>query len=240
MISAHNHTTFSDGAWTPAEVIEAARAARLKAVGISDHFATSKIKSVSPRELDQYVAAVRGAAVPFADSIKVYVGAELDSAPSRTFYDEIDYEKLARLDYLLAEYVGDEERGGMPLWEFVELRKRVPCPVGLAHNDIDRNLGHVPARDLAELLVAERVFVELNTNRDYSRLGRQYYRLWPEFFVEFGKAGGALSIGADVHSRISDVGNVADAEGFAREKGLADCLQRWLGLVEGQSRARQG
>ena len=34
----------------------------------------------------------------------------------------------------------------------IEFRKKVPCPVGLAHSDLATTMGHVPAKELAELL----------------------------------------------------------------------------------------
>lgn len=231
MMSLHNHTNFSDGAWSPGEVIEAAAGLRLRAVGISDHLAATHVNAVMPEFLDNYVSKVREAAAPHHGRLEVFAGAELHASPSKTLFEQVDLSRLGALDYLLVEHVADEERGGMPFWEFIEMRKRIPCPVGLAHADLATTLGHVGAKDLAELLKMERIFVELNTNRQYSRLGKQFYRQWPEFFREVAAAGGELSAGSDVHSRLADVGNLSDAEDFARSVGAEQCFERCLSSI---------
>jgi histidinol phosphatase-like PHP family hydrolase len=238
MMSLHNHTNFSDGTWSPAEVMEAAAAMRLKAVGITDHFAATHVNAVMPEYLANYVAKVKEAATQYAGRIDVFVGAELHASQDRTVFEQVDLAALAQLDFLVVEYVGDESRGGMPFWEFIEFRKRIPCPVGLAHTDVALTMGHVEARELAELLKMERIFLELNTNKQYSRLGKQFYRHWPELFREIGRAEGELSIGTDVHSRVADVGNVADAEEFAQTMGAGDCLGRCIASIIRHSKER--
>ena len=231
MMSLHNHTDFSDGDWSPSEVVEAAASMRLGTVGITDHLAATHVNSVAPENLEHYAASVRKAAEPFRGAVEVFVGAELHASPMRTRFELVDPASLGALDYLLVEYVADEERGGMPFWDFIEFRKKVPCPVGLAHSDLATTMGHVPAKDLAELLAVERIFVELNTNRQYSRLGRQFYRHWPELFREVADAGGELSVGTDVHKHLAEVGNVTDAEDFARSVGAAECFDRCLARI---------
>ncbi|MFH0816418.1 MAG: PHP domain-containing protein [Methanobacteriota archaeon] len=231
MMSLHNHTNFSDGSWSPAEVMEAAAEMRLKAVGITDHFAATHVNAVMPDFLANYVGKVRDAAAQFAGRIEVFVGAELHASPKRTVFEQVDPAALADLDYLIVEYVADENRSGMPFWEFIEYRKRIPCHVGLAHTDAALLLGHVEARELAELLKMEKIFLELNTNKQYSRLGKQFYRHWPELFREVGRAEGELSIGTDVHSRLADVGNVSDAEEFARSVGAEGCFERCVASI---------
>jgi histidinol phosphatase-like PHP family hydrolase len=228
MMSLHNHTNFSDGDWSPGELVEAAVGLRIPTVGINDHLAATHVNSLAPESLDHYIASVRKAAAPFASSVEVFVGAELHASPRRTRFELVDPAALGALDYLVVEYVADEERGGMPFWDFIEFRKKVPCPVGLAHSDLATTMGHVPAKELAELLAMEDIFVELNTNRQYTRLDRHFYRLWPELFREIANAGGKLSVGTDVHQHLADLGNTADAEDFARSVGAEACFDRCL------------
>ena len=231
MMSLHNHTNFSDGDWSPAELVEAAAGLRIGSGGITDHLAATHVNSVAPEMLDHYVSSVREAAKPFAGTVEVVVGAELHASPKRTRMELVDPSALGVLDYLVVEHVADEARGGMPFWEFIEFRKKVPCPVGLAHPDLATTMGHVPAKELAELLVMENIFVELNTNRQYTRLERSFYRLWPDLYREIGRAGGCLSTGSDVHEHLADLGNVSDAEEFARSVDAEACLERCLASI---------
>jgi histidinol phosphatase-like PHP family hydrolase len=231
MMSLHNHTNFSDGDWSPAEAMEAAASLGISTLGINDHLAVPYLNSVQPTDVDRYAASVREAARPFAGRLEVFVGVELFASPGVTDFGLIDFPGLARLDYLVAEHVGNEARGGIPFWEFIEMRKRIPCPVGLAHTDVAAVLGHADAEELAELLRMERIFVELNTNKQYSRLGRQFYRYWPELFKAIGEAGGELSAGTDLHSRLADVGNVGDAVDFAASVGAGECFERCLASI---------
>jgi histidinol phosphatase-like PHP family hydrolase len=237
MMSLHNHTNFSDGTWSPSEVVEAAASMRLKAVGITDHLAARHVNSVGIEFLDSYAAKVREVAAQFAGRIETYVGAEIHASPRNTDFERMDADALSGLDYVLFEHVGDESRGGMPFWEFIEYRKRIRCPVGLAHADVAVVLGHVDAKELAELLTMEGIFLEMNTNRQYSRLGKQFYRHWPSLFSEMGRAGGELTVGTDVHSRLAEVGNVGDAIDFAEASGASGCLERSLSRL--RSRAGQ-
>ncbi|MEW5937676.1 MAG: PHP domain-containing protein [Candidatus Thermoplasmatota archaeon] len=229
MISLHNHTHFSDGSWSVAEVLEAAAQAGLAVVGITDHFATSKIPAVMAHELEPYVNAVRSAARLYEGRMKVLVGVEIDSSPERTFFEAIDWEAVGALDYVLFEYVGDELYSGMPLWELLELRKKIACPVGLAHNDVARNFGHRGAEEMAALFSSHKIFLELNTSRAYSRLGMQFYRLWPEIFRMHVGQGGILSIGTDTHAKLYSVGDIADAEEFLASHGISEAAWYWLG-----------
>lgn len=52
-MNLHNHTTFSDGALEPEELISAAVEAGLGAVAVTDHFKTSKVKK-HVRQADFY------------------------------------------------------------------------------------------------------------------------------------------------------------------------------------------
>jgi len=238
MMSLHNHTSFSDGDWSPAEVIEAAAAMGITSVGINDHFAATHVNAVMPEYLSNYVAKVREAAAQYRGRIEVFIGAELHASPNRTVFEQVDLAALAELDYLVVEYVGDEARSGMPFWDFIEYRKKIPCHVGLAHTDVALRLGHVEAKELAELLKMEKIFMELNTNKQYARLGKQFYRHWPELFREIGRAEGELSMGTDVHSRVADVGNISDAEDFARSLGAEGCFERCLASIRRRSKER--
>lgn len=170
MINLHNHTTWSDGAFSPRAIVEAAIDAGLAHVGICDHFATSKLApraTVSRQQLPPYTAAVRQVAALYADRIRVWVGLEIDSAPMRTDLDALGLfhdraEPLECLDYVLFEYVGEAFRGGLPLQQLIALRPRIGTPVGLAHSFLAATFeDRYTPRELADTLATADLFVEL-------------------------------------------------------------------------------
>jgi hypothetical protein len=171
MINLHNHTTWSDGAFSLGTIVKAAIDAGLAHVGICDHFATSKLGprwTVSREHLPQYAAAIRQVAAAYAGQIRVWVGLEIDSAPMRTDLDALGLfhdraEPLDCLDYVLFEYVGEAYRGGLPLQQLVALRPRIGVPVGLAHSFLAATFeDRYTPRELANTLAAADLFVELS------------------------------------------------------------------------------
>jgi len=83
--SYHNHTTWSDGASTVAEMIDAARKAGMEELGISDHFALAPDHrrfswALPPESLDAYIAEVQKAKAAAKD-LKILLGLEVDYFP---------------------------------------------------------------------------------------------------------------------------------------------------------------
>lgn len=79
----HTHTTFSDGRSTVAEVVAAARAGGLDAIGITDHapIPGRSEGSFGPRGIAEYRAAVLEAREAYAGRLDVYLGMEVDYLP---------------------------------------------------------------------------------------------------------------------------------------------------------------
>jgi histidinol-phosphatase (PHP family) len=102
--SYHNHTRWSDGKATVAEMIEAARRAGLNELGISDHFVLNPDGRRSPRTLasqllEDYVNSVQEAAASTPD-LTIRLGLEADYTPETV---DLLAKKLAPcpFDYLI-------------------------------------------------------------------------------------------------------------------------------------------
>jgi hypothetical protein len=68
--------------------------------------------------MDEYVEHVRRLAIHYKDKIRVLVGVEIDASPERT--EDLAYlpvSQLNKMDFLLFEYVQDEEAGGSSVAE---------------------------------------------------------------------------------------------------------------------------
>lgn len=85
LVSYHNHTTWSDGKATLAEMIEGAKKAGVEEFGISDHFALAPGNpeypwSMPPDSLDDYVAQIQQA-MKAANGLTIRLGLEVDYFP---------------------------------------------------------------------------------------------------------------------------------------------------------------
>jgi histidinol phosphatase-like PHP family hydrolase len=233
MMNLHNHTTYSDGRFSPRDIVEAGIRAGLSVVGISDHYRTTKARSLSPASLDEYVEHVRRLAIHYKDRIRVLVGVEVDASPDRT--EDLAYlpfSQLNKMDFILFEHVQDEEAGGMSLWELFDMRKELEPPVGLAHNDIGRNFAEIEPAVLIPVLETNHLFLELCPSLRHSKLQRPLYRHSLEFYTRLKGTGVELSIGTDTHDNLDDIGDIGDALAFVRELGLEkNLLGRTLGIA---------
>ena len=230
LINLHNHSTWSDGQYTPEQLVKAGIVNRLTHIGISDHFYTAKLTVplfyVDVDEIEAYVADLRRVADLFADHIQVLAGLEIDWSPRAIPRLEALWPEVDQLDYVLFEYVQNAEWYGESLEALLEVLPHIHIPVGLAHNDLCHNFGSLyTPEQLVELLEKHHIFVEVSTGQattTYNRTDPQHIQLWdalaaPQSTVRF-------SVGSDTHNRIDDIGNVAGAHRFLQERGLLDRL----------------
>ncbi|MEM2870060.1 MAG: PHP domain-containing protein [Thermoplasmata archaeon] len=228
MMNLHNHTTYSDGRFSPRDIVEAAIHARLKVVGISDHYRTTRKRSIVPSALEDYIEHVRRLAAQYRDRIRVLVGVEIDACHERTQdLEYLPYNLLNKLDFVLFENVQDEEAGGMGLWELFDKRKELEPPVGLAHNDIGRNFAEVDPSVLIPVLETNKLFLELCPSPRHARLQTPLYRHSAAFFSRLRGTKVGLSIGTDTHDSLEEVGAVQDPLEFVRELELVKNLIDW-------------
>ena len=232
MINLHNHTNYSDGRHSPRDIVEEAIRAGLSAVGISDHYRTTRVRSIQGGNLEEYIEHVRRLALHYKDRIRVLTGVEIDASPERT--EDLAYlpvAQLNKLDFILFENIQDEEAGGMGLWELFDMRKELLPPVGLAHNDIARNFAEIDHGVLIPVLETNKLFLELCTSSRHSKLQRPLYRHSAEFFAKLKGTKVQLAFGTDTHENLEDVGKIDDAYAFVQEHGLEkNLLDRAFGV----------
>jgi len=238
MINLHNHTTWSDGNLSPQQLAEAAVAAGLTHIGITDHYYTSKLahsrKCVDPYRLLDYIVELRLLAKWYANEIKVLVGLEVDFSARTQLEPLLTSQLLNQLDYVLFEYVADVEWYGYPLDELLAIRSQITVPVGLAHNPLARNFEPLmDAVDLVAALEDNDIFVELcpaRRNAVFAPDGRSVFPYrYPTPYNEalweaFSRSRVLFSIGSDTHHSTAEVEALSDAWEFLRERGLLDHL----------------
>lgn len=93
LCSIHNHTTFCDGANTPAEMAAAAYAAGVHTLGFSGHsYLPAERFGIAPEQLAAYRAACAGLKRQYAGRMEVLCGMEIDAdtpAVRRADYDYV-------------------------------------------------------------------------------------------------------------------------------------------------------
>lgn len=229
MQNLHIHTTFSDGKFSPEEVIKTAVRAKLSFVGISDHYKTKKIKDetkyVSPEKLPEYLSALHELKQKYEKQIQVLAGLEIDGCILRTNFSDMPFEEISRCDYVLMEYIGDNDMTGMGMDEFLKIRPLFTCKTGLAHCDVEKHFGKEKYDGLLDALEANSIFMEMCPSKRNSRWGTTPYYLFAEDFFDRMKSRKIfVSIGTDMHDDLSDVGHIAHAVDFIRLGGLKNNL----------------
>lgn len=216
LINLHTHTTFSDGDFTPEQIILTAEANHLTHIGISDHLMTSKCNSLLEQELENYIDIVRELQNDYP-RVEVLVGVEVDTNPKRCDLSKLPIDLLNQLDYVLFEYV--EMDDGTSLDDLGPLLSKLDVPCGLAHNDIEKNFGPWPPDSVANHISSFGVFVEINTAWPYKRDGVMYWEKAERYYQEFhGKV--LVSVGTDVHHSLAEVYNLDKAYRFLRRTNL--------------------
>lgn len=240
--SYHNHTTWSDGENTIAEMVAGARAAGVDAMGISDHYVLrgdgrTVCWSMPLSALDDYVAAVRAVAAEYPSGA-VQLGLEADYTPE--CMDALS----ARLrqypfDYLIGavHFLGDfpiderledwapfseEERAAIVRRYWQRLREMAASGVFdiAAHLDLYKKFGWRPqadlSRDIADTLdaiAAAGIALEINT-AGWNKPAHEAYPA-EDILREARRREIPLVINADAH-RAQDV-----AAHFTRARTLA-------------------
>jgi histidinol phosphatase-like PHP family hydrolase len=218
LINLHTHTKFSDGDFTPEQIISTAEKNHLTHIAITDHFQTSKTHSLLAGDLENYIGVIKelGRRYP---QLTVLTGVEIDTDPRRCDLASLPIDLLNQLDLVLFEYVQTED--GTSLDELEPILSGLDVPCGLAHNDIEQNFGSWPPASVADYIASFDVFVEINTAWPYKRDGLMFWERAEKYYEAFrGKV--PVSVGTDVHHNLAEVYNLDKAYRFLKRTGLLE------------------
>ena len=255
LVSYHNHTRWSDGSPTIAEMVEGARARGLDELGISDHFVLFPDRrevewSMPLHLLGDYVAEVRDAAASAKD-VQVRLGVEADYLPGTVEPLKSELGKHP-FDFIICSvhYVGDfpvdaDRRYWDPLpeervngiwreyWERV--REMAQARIGdiVAHLDLPKKYGFRPTQDLSaeedlalDAIRESDLAIEINT-AGWSLSAREAYPSL-RLLRKARQRDIPLVISADAHSPAHLTRHFDRARALAREAGY-DSLVRFRG-----------
>ncbi len=222
IVNLHNHTPFSDGAYTIDEICEAhlkLSGAPVAAIGICDHlFVTPSSRSVtSIKEFDRlfgdearrYIEAVKAAKQRWAGKLTIYCGAEINWPLNRQMLDHLRT-RLEGVDYVLFEFL---DWAG--LTQLANQARRFPCSVGLAHTDVDRQFATTPHEQVVRTLANARIFYEINTKL----MPLSKHAAW---FHTLAQHKVFVSLGTDTHDDLSCLKTLPKLHEFAVQNGLGE------------------
>ena len=225
----HIHTTWSDGVYTPEIIVREAVKKKVDKIAITDHYLTKKTSSIPPKYIKMYLEDIRALRKKYGSKVDIYIGLEIDFSPRTNIASLPDFEGF---NFLLFEYVQDDLWDGYPLWDLLDLRKRIKVPVILAHNDLGRNFGNTDISSFLRVLEADNIGIELNTNINYTQLGMPYYRASQRIFEKVKNYDIPISVGSDLHDDLELIDDVGDALSFIQEVHLERNFKLFLKEVE--------
>lgn len=212
IIDYHIHTSFSDGFFSPQDMIQAANQRGIQEVCITDHYSNWK-PALSEVDFEEYYSTIDEIRSQQSLRLKVFVGIEVDISSIESFIPLLEF----HWDLILFEYVLANSSWEKEFQKVVKFKKMYPdYKVGLAHTRFTR----VPESKLNFVLDKIREFgiiVELNTGYG------NYMDKWFSYFDdEFW-----FSIGSDAHHKAS-LGNMELAVNYLRGRKIS--LNRIISL----------
>jgi histidinol-phosphatase (PHP family) len=250
--SYHNHTTWSDGTSTVAEMIAAARNAGLEELGISDHFAIAgdgrRFPWALPQEsLEDYVAQILEAKTATRD-LTVRLGMEVDYFPEtveRTIrrLDPFPFDYLIGSVHFVDDFAidlnaqpweglspDDRNRIWREYWRL--LRKAVDTRLFdiIGHFDLPKKFKFFPTADLTDealavldAIAAADMALEINCSGWDKPVQEAYPSL--SYLQEAKRRNIPLIINADAHSADAVVRNFDRARRLALEAGYTELVR---------------
>jgi len=223
----HNHTPFSDGAYTVDELCQAhldcpaLRGYELLGIGITDHmFCTPSSREVrSEKDFDRlfgketrnYVEMVQQARQRWAGKLQIFCGAEINWPLNRNLLDCIRG-MLGGIDYVLIEYV---DWAG--LTQLANQARRWPCPVALAHTEVAVHFPNTSMDQVVRTLANARIIYELNPKLMPLASQDRWFSVLPNHRVQ-------IAIGTDTHDDLSVLNDLPLLYEYVRKHRLEQKL----------------
>ena len=161
ILDLHNHTTWSDGANSALEIIENAIKSGIGVIGLTDHLITYPDRLL---DLDSYIKELLGLKEKYKGKIHVLLGLEISPFPFPKIFQDLEYEKINKLDYVLIEDLENTSKS-IDLEALGRYINNFECLVGLAHTDLFkwcRNFDSLSI--LCSYISHKRMFWEINAN----------------------------------------------------------------------------
>jgi histidinol phosphatase-like PHP family hydrolase len=220
----HNHTPFSDGAYTIDELCQAhldLAGVKVAGIGICDHlFCTPSSREVRDQrdferlfgtETRHYAEMVHEARQRWAGKLQIFCGAEINWPLNKFLLPQIRA-KLDGIDYLLFEFA---DWAG--LTQLANQARRFPCPVGLGHTDIARQFPNTSMDQVVRTLANARIFYELNSKLLPLNEHDRWFKHLPQHRVP-------VAVGTDTHDDLACLRDLSVMYDYLERHGLGGKL----------------
>ena len=216
----HNHTPFSNGAYTIDELCEAhleCATTKFDGIGITDHlFCTPSSRELHnerdfertfAKETRDYVDEVHAARRRWEGKLHIFCGCEINWPLNKNHLPLIrNY--LNGIDYALFEAV---DWAG--LTQLANQARRWPCPVGLAHTDVSKHFPSTSMDQVVRTMANARIFYEVGVNLLPLSSHERWFNVLPNHRVY-------VTVGTDTHDDLKCISHVAEIVEYLDEKGL--------------------
>ncbi len=191
----HMHTTWSDGAYSIREMVEACRAKGYSYMVITDHTQYLKVANgLTPERVREQIAEIRLLNEEY-DDIEIFCGTEMDILPDATL--DFDDELLSELDFVIASIHSSFSQSQEQIMERLHTAMKNPHVDMIAHPTgriIGQREGYNP--DVPQLIQWAKEYnkvLELNANP---------YRLdlATDYLIMAQQAGVSIAINTDAHA----------------------------------------
>lgn len=204
IIDYHIHTSFSDGFFTPRDMIQAAAKRGIQEVCITDHYSIWK-SALSDLDLVEYFTTLDRIRSDESLGIKVFIGIEVDLSTINSLYPLEGFQ----WDLILFEYVFTQSSWEKKFHQLINFKKKNQnFNIGLAHT----RFTHVSEPRIEYVLNKIKEFdiiIELNTGYG------NYLDKWFKYIDD----GFWFSIGSDAH-HTGSLGNTTHAINFLKERRI--------------------
>lgn len=224
ILNLHNHTPFSDGAYTIDEIVEAhldLKEIKVTGIGISDMlFCTPSSHPVAnPRDFQRvfaaetrrYVQTVREAQQRWAGRMRILCGCEIHWALNKPHL-EVMRGMLDGIDYVLFESLDWSGLTGL-----ANQARRWPCAVGLADSDPAADFPSTTFDQVVRTIANARIFYEIGAKLMPLEQMDSWFRVLPKHKV-------FVSFGTDTHDDLSVISTLPALYQHACDQGLGDKL----------------
>ncbi|MFX1516719.1 MAG: CpsB/CapC family capsule biosynthesis tyrosine phosphatase [Promethearchaeota archaeon] len=204
IIDYHIHTSFSDGFFSPRDMIQAAAERGIQEVCITDHYSSWQ-PALSELEFEEYFSTLHDIRRNESLDIKIFIGIEVNLSTIEILDPLQDFQ----WDLILFEYVFTESTWKKKFHQLLNFKKKNPnYNIGLAHTRFTR----VSESDLDYVLNKIResdIIIELNTS--YGNYMEQCFNYLDEEYW--------YSVGSDAHHKYS-LGNTTLAVNFLKSRNI--------------------
>lgn len=223
----HNHTPFSDGAYTIDEICAAhldspaLRGYELGGIGIADHlFCTPSSREVNTekefdrlfaKETRNYIAMVRAARQRWSGRVNIFCGCEVNWPLNKNLLEMVRA-LLTGVDYVLIEYA---DWAG--LTQVANQARRFPCPIILAHCDVATQFPNTSMDQVVRTLANARIVYEVNSKLLPLANHERWFRTLPGHRVQ-------IALGTDTHDDLSCLRDLPQMYDYVCSHGLGDKL----------------